>query len=211
MALLKTVFWGMLISFLGTLPLSPLNLTAMQLSLQEGVRYAMYFSVGTIVSEVTYVRIGIVGLNWLRNQKVIFKWMEWITLVLIVALAFGSFYAASHNEHTGNLLLNNHINRFVLGMIMSALTVMHIPFWFGWSTILFTKNVLRPNSVFYNFYIAAIGIGTFLANCIFIYGGPYIVKKISNNQHVINLILGWVFVLTALIQFIKIIWFRPPE
>jgi hypothetical protein len=171
----------------------------------------MYFSLGTIVSEVVYVRIGVIGLNWLRKQEKIFEWVEWITLALIITLAFGSFYASSANNESGNILLNNNINRFALGMLMSALTVMHIPFWFGWSTILFTKKVLRANNLFYNIYIAAIGSGTFLANCIFIYGGLYIVKKISINQHVINLILGWVFVLTALIQLAKIIWFNPAK
>lgn len=211
MPFIKVFFWGILISFLGTLPPSPLNLTAMQISLQEGVRYAMYFSFGTIISEITYVRIGIVGLNWLRKQKKIFKWTEWITLALIIALAFGSFYASSAGNLSGNILLNNNINRFALGILMSALTVMHIPFWFGWSTILFAKKVLRAHTLFYNIYIVAIGAGTFLANCIFIYGGLYIVKKISNSQHVINLILGWVFVLTAIMQLAKIIWFTPAE
>ena len=94
---------------------------------------------------------------------------------------------------------------------MSALTVMHIPFWFGWSTILFTKKILLASSLFYNIYTIAIGLGTFFANCIFIFGGLFIVKKISSSQHVINLILGWALLLTALIQFIKIIWFKPAE
>ena len=91
MALAKVFFWGMFISLLGTLPLSTLNVTAMQISLQEGVRNAMYFSVGTLLTEMIYVRISLIGINWVRKQKKLFKWMEWITLAVVVAFAAGSF------------------------------------------------------------------------------------------------------------------------
>ena len=210
MALFKVFFWGLIISFLGTLPLGPLNVTAMQLSLQEGVTTAMYFSIGTIVSELIYLRLGVAGLKWIKKQKKIFDWMQWITLALLLALAAGSFYAAAAgSDNLGNFLLKNNINHFLLGMMMGALTVAHIPFWFGWSTILFTKNILRSNSLFYNIYTVAAGLGTFLANLLFIYGGFFIVNTISAKQHTINNILGWVFVVTAIAQFVTIVWRKP--
>jgi hypothetical protein len=37
------------------------------------------------------------------------------------------------------------------------------------------------------------------------------VKKLTGNQHLINLGLAWVFLLTAVIQLIKIIWVKPKE
>ena len=136
--------------------------------------------------------------------------MEWITFLLLLVFAAGSFYAASRTQNTENVLLNNNINRFLLGMFMSSITFMHFPFWFGWSSILFGKKILVPRRDYYNVYIVAIGLGTFLANCIFIYGGVYIARRLNQNQHLINLILGWVFVLTAVIQFIKILWGKDP-
>lgn len=66
MALARLFFGGMFISLLGTLTL---NVTAMQISLQEGVRNAMYFSVGTLLTEMIYVRISLIGINWVRKQK----------------------------------------------------------------------------------------------------------------------------------------------
>ncbi len=208
MALAKVFFWGMFISLLGTLPLSTLNVTAMQISLQEGVRNAMYFSIGTLLTEMIYVRISLVGINWVRKQKKLFKWMEWITLVVVVAFAAGSFYAATKEHSTGNVMLNNNINRFLLGMFMSAITVMHIPFWFGWSTVLFTRKILKANNLYYNIYIIAIGMGTFLANCIFIFGGVYIARILNANHNILNLALGWIFTLTAAILLVKILWHK---
>ncbi len=206
MALVKVFFWGMTISFLGTLPLSTLNIAAMQISLQEDIHNAMYFSLGTLMAEMILVRIALMGINWVRKQKIVFKWFEWITLIIIITFAAGSFIAATKDNGAKNIMLNNTMNRFALGMIMSALTPMHIPFWFGWSTVLFTKKILKPSKVYYNVYVIAIGCGTFLANCIFIFGGKLIVSKLNANQNMLNWILGAIFALTAVIQLFKILW-----
>ncbi|HEX7458535.1 MAG TPA: LysE family transporter [Ginsengibacter sp.] len=210
MGFAKVFFWGMVISFLGTLPLSTLNVAAMQISSQEGIAKAMYFSLGTLFTEMIYVRISLVGIKRILRQKKLFRWMEWITFILILVFAAGSFYAANQQRHSENVLLNNTLNRFLLGMFMSSITFMHFPFWFGWSSILFAKKILHPNRSHYNIYIPAIGTGTFLANCIFIYGGVFMSQKLNKNEHLVNLVLGYIFILTAIIQLVKILWNKNP-
>jgi threonine/homoserine/homoserine lactone efflux protein len=205
MGLIKVFFWGLVISFLGTLPLSTLNVAAMQISVQEGVQKAMNFSLGTIFTEMIYVGVALVGINWVRKQKKLFRWLEWITFIIVAALAIGSFIAATKQYESKNIILNNHMNRFVLGLILSAVTPMHIPFWFGWSTVLFTKKILQPIRYYYYLYIVGSGIGTFMANCIFIFGGKYIVEKLNANQNTLNWIIGGIFAVTAMIQLIKIL------
>jgi threonine/homoserine/homoserine lactone efflux protein len=205
MGLVKVFFWGLVISFLGTLPLSTLNVAAMQISVQEGVQKAMNFSLGTIFTEMIYVGVALVGINWVRKQKKLFRWLEWITFIIVAALAIGSFIAATKQYESKNIILNNHMNRFVLGLILSAVTPMHIPFWFGWSTVLFTKKILQPIRSYYYLYIVGSGTGTFMANCIFIFGGKYIVEKLNANQYTLNWIIGGIFAVTAMIQLIKIL------
>lgn len=87
---------------------------------------------------------------------------------------------------------------------MSAINPVQIPFWFGWSTVLFTKKVLLPRQDHYNTYIIGIGLGTFIGNCLFIFGGRLIASKINNNQHILNWVIGGIFALTAIIQLWKI-------
>lgn len=205
MRLVKVFFWGMLVSFLGSLPLGTLNVAAMQISVQESIQNAMYFSLGSLLTEMIYVRISLVGINWIRKQKILFKWMEWIALAIVLALAVGSFIAATHENHAKNVMLNNNMNRFVLGLLLSSISPMQIPFWFGWSAVLFSKNILQPKNSFYNFYIVGIGLGTLLGNCVFIFGGKYIVEKLNANQSILNLVIGGIFAVTAIIMLIKIL------
>ena len=205
MPLVKVFFWGMMVSFLGSLPLGTLNVAAMQISVQESIRNAIYFSLGSLLVEMFYVRISLVGINWIRKQKKLFRWMEWITLAIVVALAIGSFVAAMQTHHAKNVILHNNINRFLLGIMLSAISPMQIPFWFGWSTVLFTKNILQPKNSFYNIYIVGIGLGTLFGNFVFIFGGKWIVEKLNGNQTLMNWIIGGIFAATAIIFLIKIL------
>lgn len=203
--LLKIFFTGLLISFLGSLPLGTLNIAAMQISISDGLHPAILFSLGSLTAEVVYVRLSLVAMDWVRKQKRLFKILEWVTLAIVLALAVSSFYAALHPSVSKNVILSSTMNRYFLGLGMSALNPVQIPFWFGWSTVLFTKGVLLPKNSHYNIYIIGIGIGTLVGNLVFIFGGKLIADKINTNQHILNWVIGGIFALTALIQLYKII------
>lgn len=208
MNLLKIFFWGLIISFLGTLPPGTLNVAAMQIGVQESILNAINFSLGTIVTEVVFARISLVGINWLRKQKILFRWLEWITFAIVVALAIGSFMAATKQSHAANFMLANNMNRFLLGAFLSAISPMHLPFWFGWSTVLFTKKILKPTMGSYNGFVLGIGAGSLLGCFVYIFGGKYVVEKLDANVHILNWVIGGVFALTAVVQLLKILLHR---
>jgi threonine/homoserine/homoserine lactone efflux protein len=121
----------------------------------------------------------------------------------VSALAVSSFYAATHPTVNKNVILSSTLHRFWLGLIMSALNPVQIPFWFGWSTVLFTKKILQPLNSHYNIYIAGIGLGTLMGNCVFIFGGKLIGDRLNDNQSFMNWIIGFIFTITVIIQLIK--------
>jgi threonine/homoserine/homoserine lactone efflux protein len=204
--LIKIFCWGLMISFLGSLPLGTLNVAAMQIGIQESIKDAIYFSFGSLLVEMIYVRISLVGIDWVRKQDKLMKAMEWVTLFIIIALAVGSFIAAAKGGgEAKNVLLQNNMHRFLLGMFMCAINPVQIPFWFGWSTVLFTKKILEPRKDQYNSYIIGIGLGTLAGNCVFIFGGKWMVQRIENSQQYLNWVIGGIFAITAIIQLIKML------
>lgn len=200
----------MLVSFLGSLPLGTLNIAAMQISITDGVMAAILFSAGSLLAEMIYVRISLVAMDWIRKQEKILKALEWVTLVIVLALAVASFYAALHPSVSKNAILNSPMPKFLLGLVMSAVNPVQIPFWFGWSTVLFSKKVLLPRNDHYNVYIIGIAIGTFIGNCVFIFGGRLVANKISNNQDILNWVIGGIFALTAIFQLWRILKKKDP-
>jgi threonine/homoserine/homoserine lactone efflux protein len=196
----KIFFTGMFVSFLGSLPLGTLNIAAMQISITDGIRPALLFSLGSLLVEVIYVRLSLVAMDWVRRQEKLFRILEWVTLLIIVALAVSSFHAALSPSENKNVILSSTLHRFWLGAIMCAVNPVQIPFWFGWSTVLFTKKILLPRQDHYYSYITGIGIGTFFGNCVFVFGGLFIADKLKSSQHLLSWIIGGIFAITAIIQ-----------
>ncbi len=200
---LRLFFAGMLISFLGTLPLGTLNIAAMQIALTDGFRPALYFALGALLVEVIFVRVSLVAMHWVTRHKRLFGLLEWIAVVVVAALAISSFRAAMDPEVEKNVILSNTIHRFWLGVMLSAVNPLQIPFWFGWSAVLFSKKILSPDNRRYNVYILGIGLGTLAGNMVFILGGKYITEYFDASQQVINLVIGAIFAVTAVLLAIK--------
>jgi threonine/homoserine/homoserine lactone efflux protein len=198
--LLRIFITGLFISFLGTLPLGTLNIAAMQIAVSDGIRPALYFASGVLLVEIIYVRVSLVAMDWVRKQQRLFRILEWVTLLIILALAISSFVAAADPSVKKNVILSNTVHRFWLGLMMSAINPMQIPFWFGWSTVLFSKKVLLPQNNHYNVYIAGIGLGTFTGMALFIFGGRFLVDSLNAHQKMLSWIIGGIFGVTALIQ-----------
>lgn len=201
----KIFLTGMFISFLGSLPLGTLNVAAMQIGITDGYTAAILFSLGSLLVEMIYVRVSLVGMDWISKQEKIFKVLEWVTLAIVVALAVSSFNAALHPKSGKNIILSSTLPRFILGATMCAVNPVQIPFWFGWSTVLFAKKVLLPRNSHYNLYILGIGIGTLIGNCVFIFGGQLIAERLRSNQNILNWVIGGIFSITALIQVWRIV------
>ena len=68
-AIVRIFFVGLLVSFLGSLPLGTLNIAAMQISIAEGAQVAMLFSLGSLLAEMIYVRLSLVAMDWVRKQE----------------------------------------------------------------------------------------------------------------------------------------------
>lgn len=196
---------GMFISFLGTLPMGTLNISAMQISVTDGVRPALYFSIGALLVEVIYVRGTLVAMSWFRKRKKLLVAMEWATLFIILALAVSSFYTAINPSIKSNPILSDTVHRFWLGAGLSAINPLQIPFWFGWSTVLTTKGLLIREKNHYVPYIAGIGLGTFTGQCIFIFGGKWLVESLNARQDIIQWVIGGIFLITAVVQWLKLV------
>ena len=204
--LLQVLLIGLLVSFIGSLPLGTLNVAAMQISIAGGIEAALFFSLGSLLAEMIYVRLSLVAMDWLRKQTRLLSIFDFLTFLLLIVLAASNFYIAfSENGQNRNLILDSALPKFILGFLMSAINPVQIPFWFGWSAMLFSKNILLPIPSHYNTYIIGIGIGTLCGNAVFIFGGKWLIGKISNGEDYINWFVGAVFAATALIQFIKLI------
>ena len=205
-SLLRIFMTGMLISFLGTLPPGSLNVSAMQLAVQENVRNALRFALGVALVEVLYVWVSLQAMAWVETHRAVFRILEWVTVLLFVALALGSFINAGKKAgEKKSLLPGSRLNRFWLGFSMSAVNPVQIPFWFIWSTYLVSTGVLATTGTAYNSYTVGIGMGTLAGLGVFIFGGRWVIRKMKAGHRAMNVVVGMVFLVSGVVQLYRLL------
>ena len=192
MKYIKASLIGFLISFLGALPPGTLNITAFNIAASGGINEALWFAFAVILVELIVVKITLMG-----SKKINFdgKWSFYIMpigIVLLVYLAISSFMKLGD---VTDLTQNDHLfpglqSSFLLGILLSGLNPMHVPFWLGWNRFMTTKNFINDNWSTQAPYILGIGLGSLGGLFLFIYAGKYTFLEHSNYEMFVNLILG---------------------
>jgi threonine/homoserine/homoserine lactone efflux protein len=204
---IQLFFAGLLISFLGQLPLGNMNMTATLLHVQESAKNAWKYGIGLALVEVVYLRLALTSMDWVLQHKWLFNLLGWVTMAIFFILGIASFMAARKQvADKKGLLLDNKLDRFLLGLSISALNPVQIPFWFTWSMYVIREKLMTPGNLQYNTFTIGAGIGTLAGLAIYIHGGKWIVEKLKANNKGINKFMGIVFIIVALLQLYKMIF-----
>lgn len=203
---LLIMFTGFSVSFLGQLPLGNLNVAATQIGVEESIKNAWLFSIAGALVEIVYLRIALSSSHWLMQNKMLFNYLSWFTVILFFILGFLSIRKAilQKEAEKKGLLIDNNINRFLLGLMLSAINPMQIPFWFFWGTYFINNGVIQPTTGNFNLFTVGAGFGTLAGQVIYIHGGKWLIQKLKASHRILNIIMGAVFIISAAIQVYKI-------
>lgn len=199
--MIEVFFSALLISFLGQLPFGNMNLTATQLAVQEGYKNAWKYGIGIVLVEIIYLRLALTAMDWVVEHHLIFKIMGWLTVAVFLALGiFSLIMARKQAAEKKGLLLNNKLDRFLLGVSVSAINPVQIPFWFIWSTNMIDTGVLHTNFMDFNLFTGGAAVGSLAGLGVYIYGGKWLIEKMKASNKQLNIFMGIIFILAALLQ-----------
>jgi threonine/homoserine/homoserine lactone efflux protein len=96
---------------------------------------------------MVYLRFALTGMNFIVQHRLWFVALGWVTVVLFLVLGILAF-AAANKQQDGkkSLLLKNNMDRFLLGLMMSALNPVQIPFWVLWTSTFIQAKLLAGNT-----------------------------------------------------------------
>jgi threonine/homoserine/homoserine lactone efflux protein len=198
-------FLGMILSFLGQLPLGTISMTATQITVQENFRNAWKYSIGVALIEMVYLRLVLSGMQWIIHHPKVFIIFNYITVLFFLVLGILSFITAQKQEKGGKaLILNNRLDRFLLGLSMSVLNPAQIPFWFIWSAYFLNLGWLQPGFHSFNFFTGGSGLGTIGGLVVYMYGGNWLVIKMKTSNRTMNSVIGIIFIIAAGVQLYRL-------
>lgn len=203
--MIQVFFSAMIISFLGQLPFGNMNLTATQMAVQESYGNAWKYSIGIVIVEMIYLRLALQAMDWVVRQQTLFTFMSWLTVLIFLGLGIASLVMApKQTKEKKGLLLNNKLNRFLLGVTVSAINPAQVPFWFIWTTYFINNKVLQTNNLYFNLFTAGAAIGSVAGLVLYIYGGKWIIAKMKASNKQLNIFMGIVFIIASLFQLYNI-------
>lgn len=187
---------GLLVSFLGTLPLGVLNITIMRVSLLQGLRSALQFALACALVELVYSYLSVELTQSLIQFPVLKPLTEVVAAVTL--LGMGLYFIL---KNTLPMTDQRPIRPFYLGALLSVVNVVAFPFWILYTTWLQAKGYvgIMDNSLVM-LYVLGISLGTVAGLLPFIFGSRYLSRWVIAHQHRLDRVMGGLFVGLSLFQ-----------
>ncbi|MFE3872080.1 hypothetical protein ACFX5F_12690 [Flavobacterium sp. ZS1P70] len=206
MRALKNIFVGLLVSFIGSIPLGYLNIIGFEIYSKFGIKSLVFYLLGVISVEVFVIYFTLIFAKKLVNNKKLMKAIDYFAIVFLFVLAY-SFYAHANQTSGRQNDLEKYVmySPYLIGLILNCVNFLQFPFWTGWNLYLMNGNYIAVENKLKYFYVAGTAIGTFLGMLILV----LILNNLSQNttffsQYVIPVIIPLFFIVLAFIQMYKV-------
>lgn len=194
--------WGFILSFIGSVPLGAINVTAAETATRKGIRASLIFSFGVVVVECIQVYIAIEFSSWFQLDT---------TQLVLRLLAILIFFALSYYNFTlvgkpGNQMMGSTIKlpEFLKGGFISSLNVLAIPYWIVNCTFLNSMGWLNKSYNFVLIFCAGVMLGTMFLLWIYARVAMYIIQHMDRVIRWTNLFLASLFFVLGLVQVVKL-------
>lgn len=162
MRILKNLFFGFLVSFLGSLPLGYLNIVGVEVYTNYFLESLIFYLIGVLCIEAVVIYFTIVFANQLITNKKWMKNIDFFAVVFLVGLSFLFFKGASPSIQQSDYIKDYiQYSTFVIGMVLCAFNFLQIPFWVGWNLFLLNANRIDLQGTLKLYYILGTLVGTF--------------------------------------------------
>jgi hypothetical protein len=162
MQALKNIIVGFLVSFIGSIPLGYLNIIGYEVYVKSGMDSLIFYLFGVISIEVIVIYFTLVFAEKLASNKKLIKFIEIFSIFFMLLLAY-SFYSQSKMEVSNRNNLAAYIDYapYLIGVILSLLNFIQIPFWTGWNLYLINAKYISVERNIKYLYIIGTLTGTF--------------------------------------------------
>lgn len=202
-------------SFLGSIPLGSLNLTAIQIYLQSNFKSVVYFSLSASLVEFIYSYLAIKGEMYISENDFINSFFSYISILVFLLLGFSNLRSTNNNiklekiSYQNSFLKINYNQPIRKGLMLSVLNPQAIPFWIILSNFLKKGGFVQLQTIADNlYYTMGVAFGTFFCLITLTLFAGKILKQKNVRMVFLNKSIGILLIALGFIQIGKIIFER---
>lgn len=198
---LKNIFVGFLVSFIGSIPLGYLNVVGFQVYEKSGLTPTMLYLLGVITIEFFVIYFTLIFAKRLAENKRLTKYIEGFSILFMFLLAY-VFYSSANAKSEFSTTFN--YAPFLLGIVLSCLNFIQIPFWTGWNLWLLNGKYIEISGSRKYFFVLGTIVGTFCGMLTLILALHYFASNVDFlAKYLMQIIIPLVFVGFGIWQGIK--------
>jgi threonine/homoserine/homoserine lactone efflux protein len=197
--LFLTFVLGVLINFIGYIPPGNINLTLLQITLNQGIKQALYFISAFSFVEFFITWLIIHGANWLSGQIKLGAVIDWVMVVLFSTLAVITWFnrkKVPQTKHSG-------YGSIKYGVILGFVNPMQIPFWMICGTYLIAHGWILTGTLPLIIFSLGSAAGAFLCLLAYAKSANYLHQRSGFSNRAINTAIAMLFLALALYHVVK--------
>ncbi|MEO8234299.1 MAG: lysine transporter LysE [Flavobacterium sp.] len=209
MNIITPFFLGFITSLVGVFPPGIINMTAAKISTQDGKNRALLFTAGALVVVFFQTLVALVFARYIADHQEVIVLLREIGFGVFAILTIYFFLIAKKpkKKKQEELKIKSKKSRFFLGMFISAINFLPIPYYVFASISLTSFGYFTFNATsIYSFVV-----GVVLGSLAVFYGYIYFFKKIESKTDYLvknmNAIIGSVTGIIAVLALYHIIKF----
>lgn len=204
MTYLLHILLGFVMSFVSLIPPGMLNMTAVRTTIEKNRKEGIWFSLGAAFVVVPQAFLALVFARFFSEHPQIVARLEIGGIIVLFALSVVFFVQArkkfkgSGGKTTGK--------SFWVGMMMSMMNMLAIPFYLVLSSVLEGRGLLQTEQPFINLFVTGVFFGAFSLFNVYVQFARIIVKRaqfIARNINYILSVLFFVLGILTLFKFLK--------
>ena len=203
MMLVSHFLLGFLVSFVGTIPPSMLNMTTVKISLEQNKNEGLKFALGVSIIIIFQSFLALYFAKYIHNNTT-FEWYISILSILIFSLLSIYFFKQARTQKRKENVVKSR-NNLLFGILLSSLNMFAIPFYCGVSSVLNMSGFINFELTNILSFILGSSIGTFSLLYFYIVNALKIKTKAGVLTKQLNYFLGFLTALVSIITILKVL------
>lgn len=198
---------GFCIAFLAVIPPGLINMTAARISTQDGRNEALSFGLGASIIIFFQTFAAVLFARFINNHQEIVTTLQEIGIFVFSLLSVYFFWIAEKPKKIKtDRTVKGKSNRFFLGMLLSTLNLLPIPFYVFASMSLQASGYFSFDKIPVTCFVVGVVFGSFTVFYTYIVAFKRIEKKTEFLMRNINTIIGSVTTFMAVVTLIKLLY-----
>lgn len=194
MVSVSTLLVGLFFSYLGSIPPGMINISVLQLSMQNKKEAALSFTIAAVLVEFVYAAIAVRFQIFISQNTTITDYFQLLTAIVLIALGLSNILQKAKTHEPQSKVKRNAFKR---GALISLANPLAIPFWLAVTSYLQSMDWIQLDGYSFWAYIIGISLGTFLLliTIIFLTARSSVVL---NNNFIVYKVPGIIFICMGL-------------